>query len=382
MAKDLPKDLISNVLHRLRAKSLLRFRCVSRSWCSIIDDPLFVRSHLHRDFNFIVHGHHKKLRQMQMFTMYLCPHDNIVGDHILPLKDHEFILDSMTLRGSSNGLVCLADQGNVIICNLSTRVFHNVKLPSEYTIDKFWFSYGFGYDSINDDYKVVRVDRRRCQEISGYENTVVYSLRKDSWDRPQTNLPSFFHRSSISNEDPVLVSGALHWTIWGDNKDKPFLVFAFDLATEEFGKIDLPVKTDRPPAMGVLGGCLTMTCSCTDVEYDIELWVMKDYMVQESWTKLFRTSAVGYDGDLRPITYSRDGNKILMLSPSDCFFYWYHVESQVLVYVDIRGYSGLAIAPYSESLVSVSAYRGCNKRLRTAKETILGCDLGNKKIKF
>ncbi|GLU10839.1 hypothetical protein SLE2022_276200 [Rubroshorea leprosula] len=288
----------------------------------------------------------------------------------------------MTLRGSSNGLVCLADQENVIICNSSTRVFHNVKLQPGYITDKFWFSYGFGYDSINADYKVVRVDRR-YQEISGYENTVeVYSLRKDSWDRPQSNLPSFFHRSSISNADPVLVSGALHRTNWEDNKDKPFLVFAFDLATEEFGKIDLPVKTDRPPAMGVLGGCLTLTCSCIDVEYDIESWVMKDYTVQESWTKLFRTLAVGYDGDLRPITYSGDGNKILVLSPSDCFFYWYHVESQVLVYVDIRGYSGLAIAPYSESLVSVSAYRRCDKRLQTAKETILGCDLGNKKRKL
>ncbi|GKU97502.1 hypothetical protein SLEP1_g10644 [Rubroshorea leprosula] len=294
---------------------------------------------------------------MQMFTIYLCPHDNIVGDHILTLKDHEFILDSMTLRGSSNGLVCLADQGNVIICNLSTRVFHNVKLLPEYTTDKFWFSYGygFGYDSINDDYKVVRVDRRRYEEISdqAYPMQIRYSFL-------------------------VLSTGRIGRTI----KIKPFLVFAFDLATEEFGKIDLPVKTDRPPAMGVLGGCLTLTCSCIDVEYDIESWVMKDYMVQESWTKLFRTSAVGYDGDLRPITYSRDGNKILVLSPIDCFFYWYHVESQVLVYVDIRGYSGLAIAPYSESLASVSAYRGCDKRLRTAKETISGCDLGNKKRKF
>ncbi|KAL3735758.1 hypothetical protein ACJRO7_024825 [Eucalyptus globulus] len=42
----LPHDVAVEILKRLPARSLLRFRCVSRSWRSTIDDPRFVALHL------------------------------------------------------------------------------------------------------------------------------------------------------------------------------------------------------------------------------------------------------------------------------------------------------------------------------------------------
>ncbi|KAI7996455.1 HD domain-containing protein C4G3.17 [Camellia lanceoleosa] len=41
----IPQDIIFQVLKELPAKSLLRFRCVSKLWCSIVDSPLFINSH-------------------------------------------------------------------------------------------------------------------------------------------------------------------------------------------------------------------------------------------------------------------------------------------------------------------------------------------------
>ena len=41
----LPHDLLIQVPLRLPAKSLLRFRCVSKSWFSLISDPQFAKSH-------------------------------------------------------------------------------------------------------------------------------------------------------------------------------------------------------------------------------------------------------------------------------------------------------------------------------------------------
>uniref|UniRef100_A0A6V7QW55 F-box domain-containing protein n=1 Tax=Ananas comosus var. bracteatus TaxID=296719 RepID=A0A6V7QW55_ANACO len=43
-----PDELISEVLVRLPVKSLLRFRCVSRTWRSLISDPHLIESHRRR----------------------------------------------------------------------------------------------------------------------------------------------------------------------------------------------------------------------------------------------------------------------------------------------------------------------------------------------
>ncbi|KAF7145372.1 hypothetical protein RHSIM_Rhsim04G0195300 [Rhododendron simsii] len=37
----IPYDIILNILSRTPVKSLLRFRCVSKSWCALISDPKF-----------------------------------------------------------------------------------------------------------------------------------------------------------------------------------------------------------------------------------------------------------------------------------------------------------------------------------------------------
>ncbi|XP_021839010.1 F-box/kelch-repeat protein At3g06240-like [Spinacia oleracea] len=43
---DLPPELWTDVLARLPAKTLVRFRCVCRAWCSKIDKPEFLSMHL------------------------------------------------------------------------------------------------------------------------------------------------------------------------------------------------------------------------------------------------------------------------------------------------------------------------------------------------
>ncbi|XP_059658443.1 putative F-box protein At1g47790 [Cornus florida] len=47
----LPQEIIFEILKEIPAKILFRFRCVSKLWLSIIDDPLFVESHHNRSIN-------------------------------------------------------------------------------------------------------------------------------------------------------------------------------------------------------------------------------------------------------------------------------------------------------------------------------------------
>ena len=45
---NLPCELIVDILLRLPIKSLCRFKCISKPWCTLISHPDFVKTHLHR----------------------------------------------------------------------------------------------------------------------------------------------------------------------------------------------------------------------------------------------------------------------------------------------------------------------------------------------
>ena len=46
MSDYLPDEVLIEILHRLSVKSLIRLRCVSKSWKSLITTPAFIDSHL------------------------------------------------------------------------------------------------------------------------------------------------------------------------------------------------------------------------------------------------------------------------------------------------------------------------------------------------
>ena len=45
---DLPKSLVLEILHRLDFKSAMRWRSVSKEWCSVVSDPSFARYFVNR----------------------------------------------------------------------------------------------------------------------------------------------------------------------------------------------------------------------------------------------------------------------------------------------------------------------------------------------
>ncbi|XP_038678745.1 putative F-box protein At3g47150 [Tripterygium wilfordii] len=44
----IPEDLATDILLYLPVKSLLRFRCVRKSWCDLMENPNFVTEHHHK----------------------------------------------------------------------------------------------------------------------------------------------------------------------------------------------------------------------------------------------------------------------------------------------------------------------------------------------
>ncbi|XP_059658409.1 putative F-box protein At1g50870 [Cornus florida] len=118
----LPKDIIFEILKQLPVETLLRLRCVSKLWCSIIHDPVFIKSH------------HKHSHTRRGGVRILISHDNFdiysvdpeIGSdivHLLQLPRSEGWVrwgkyNSKDKIQCVNGLVCIRDR----IWNPSTRV--------------------------------------------------------------------------------------------------------------------------------------------------------------------------------------------------------------------------------------------------------------------
>ncbi|KAL6191347.1 hypothetical protein ACLB2K_037738 [Fragaria x ananassa] len=113
--------------------------------------------------------------------------------------------------------------------------------------------------------------------------------------------------------------GALHWLSFGGGTFQ--FVHAFNFATEEFLTLPPPgyfepieMQFKECLKLGVFGGCLFL-CVCGDDPSQFDMWVLKEYGVQESWTKslvvegLYRPEL---DNDVyEPLVFLRNGDILL-----------------------------------------------------------------------
>ncbi|XP_059627463.1 F-box protein CPR1-like [Cornus florida] len=133
----------------------------------------------------------------------------------------------------------------------------------------------------------------------------------------------------------VFVRGALHWVVCGEPRsDKRNLIDAFDLGVEKYRLVPQPdylVDKDFLLCPGSLGGRLCINCNY-DGNY-VDIWVMNEYGVKESWTKLFSVVQFGYG---RPLAYSRTGEKVL-LNQDHSNLFWLDLKRKTVKKVRIPG---------------------------------------------
>ncbi|PRQ57345.1 putative F-box associated interaction domain-containing protein [Rosa chinensis] len=142
---------------------------------------------------------------------------------------------------------------------------------------------GFGYDSTNDDYKVVRGYNHR---VRGSKETVVqvFSLKSGSW-RTHEGLGYFFFAGP-----GCLLNGALHWpeTLFNDFRATGSRIISFDLAEEKFQEM-LPLPSQ------------TAMWTCNEI-IRFRIWMMKEYGVQESWTEVASLDILRKDSQFSLVT--------------------------------------------------------------------------------
>ncbi|XP_026443082.1 F-box/kelch-repeat protein At3g06240-like [Papaver somniferum] len=140
--------------------------------------------------------------------------------------------------------------------------------------------YGFGYDSRVNDYKLVCLTRNEVH---------AYTLKSNSWRRFNTVRHGYCPRITPG----LLLNGVLYWSAAATSGENHKFIVSFDISSEEFTKFPFPEEIiQRPKISGailrVLGDSLCLVCGIRDVGVDI--WVMQNYGVMESWVKKFTTS--------------------------------------------------------------------------------------------
>lgn len=280
--KGMCSDLTRDILARLPVKSLKRFSSLSKLWYSEIKSPLFAKLHLLK----------QSAKPSNKFIIQNVKFSIVDMDSLDAVELSEYGREYQ-LQGSCNGVVCLAykREHRILLWNIAIDDFRYIDSPSSPAFASKMYFCGFGYDALNDDYKVLSLSYEPgIGDISILE-AWIYSLRESSWRRVSAD----FNFKLRWNMNGVFASGALHWVGSTASNPSKKSIIAFDLHKETFQEVPLPDEIDTICHIGVLESCLCgltfSNCSNPKInvwdiqQYRIEIWVMKHHMVKESWTK-------------------------------------------------------------------------------------------------
>ncbi|PON91358.1 F-box domain containing protein [Trema orientale] len=363
----LPWDTIVNILTRLPVEDLLRYRCVSKTWCSLIDGPDFIKMHLNRSMETsshlsLVRGHGE---------LYSVDVDNLDSAAVLlnPPVNEGLGKD---IVGHCNGLLVLTNKdGDTAIWNPATR--KHIKVPtSDLKKNPGMFEFGmvgFGYDPVNDDYKLLRMIHYYLYGFAARSEVKVYSRKSNTWKRVAD-----FPYSVIYRANGVLAANSLHWMLGIQSQSGSFeIVVAFDLVTEEYREISLPKKKilkDKSyyTTMTELGGWL---CVVTKYHVDqmadlVDIWVLK-----ESWTKLFSVVPSDVTGSFEyvmPLAYLKSVQQVLFDQGGEKLM-WYDLERKGAISVkEISGPKCSLTVLYVRTLLGVGGGDGDNNGKKAGED--------------
>ncbi|GMI66269.1 F-Box Protein92 [Hibiscus trionum] len=318
----LPQELVLDILSRLPTPSLVQSKSVSRGWRILIRDKALINKHFNRlvdkDPTFILQIRDQPAQNQLYFGDLSC-HGNLM---IITKKLTMPPLPTFHLVSSCNGLLCFRGThrsfGLICVYNPFTRDYIELpKLIAEHPSHHVGVL-GFGFDASTEKYKVVEVLYKGItrRSSSSIESAVhILSVGSPTW----RNLGSFpFH--FMWQKSQILVHGKLHWISYPDKNNATNLIMSFDLANEQFLEVPLPdcmISWDRQfHELVVLRGCLSAV-SFEDDNEELEIWVMKEYGVRESWVKEFSIGAY-VSRLLQPNDEHESLNSSMYYSPKIC----------------------------------------------------------------
>ena len=104
----IPVNVMFDILARLPAKSLLRFKCVCKEWYNLINSSPFIQHHLTKSMEIDSHLHDSLFIFTQGEFLYLGENIESPSQVVkLNLVPKNCISSNIRVIGTCNGLVCL-----------------------------------------------------------------------------------------------------------------------------------------------------------------------------------------------------------------------------------------------------------------------------------
>ncbi|PHT28447.1 hypothetical protein CQW23_31960 [Capsicum baccatum] len=197
-------DGTMEILSRLPVRSLLRFKCVSKFWMALISKPYFKLKYLNRAKN---DQNSQRFLVSQWSSLYCSSLSSVQRVEEVPKLDCPsnaelwrcFLYccyDSLALIGVYN----YRDHTHQLwLWNPSTR--ESIVLPGPKFPPELFCTWGLGYDSVSDDYKILKIDLKSCSEI--------LTFKSGSW-RLTNKYPTHILPELFSTDSLVFVHGAFH----------------------------------------------------------------------------------------------------------------------------------------------------------------------------
>ncbi|KAG7968445.1 hypothetical protein I3843_08G154900 [Carya illinoinensis] len=374
MAKKLPEDVVFQTLLSLPVVSLLRFKCVCKSWYALITRHDFIREHI---------LHHRSPSKKNKNALFLLDRiDKTTNDHLLSTLSYQTLRVSLTqplpppysgideqfnvfVVGSCDGLLCLSDASawKIVLWNPATKEtnvvpesrFHH--LPSNYC--SYSNAVGFGFDSKTNDYKIIRILRLVNSDPSGpYYESDLYSLSSNSWklvqSQPWFDVPYFFIYDGLMGTR-TYTNGMASWRAQGDCED----ILSFDMSKEVFLRTPMPAESVIGSGlydwrdMFVLNESVALAFRIPNEEQSevcFHIWLLGEFGAEESWRKIYTLGPLtGFD-----IVLGFWKDNALFLESADGRLFLYDSSSKEMNHLQIDGAPmTLQLMTFMETLISV-----------------------------
>ena len=290
----MPELVLINILSRLPTTTLLQFKCVCKTWFNIISDPYFAKLHLARSPVSLLFSNKTNLSVLDQRFYVLALDGWQTHDSFAPLKqlprEINHLGEVLQFESSCNGLLCISAvcrrKPVTYVCNVITGEY--IALPEPENDGFKRRIKGFCFSQTTERYKVIQevvgdVDTQE-HEIHQME---VCTLGSKRW-RNIGDFPYSFSKVEFDGFNCSL-NGALHWLVQPHNKTT--FICQFDIENEQFKSFPGPpvknlLKVNHMH-LGFSGGFLYLCEKLFTSYYYVDIWVMKDYGVEQSWTKEF-----------------------------------------------------------------------------------------------
>ncbi|XP_074265222.1 F-box/kelch-repeat protein At3g23880-like [Silene latifolia] len=375
----LPPEVWTQILITLPAKTLVRFRCVCKSWCSIIDNPDFI--HTHFQLCKINSGNNNKLL---VALEFLGRNGDEDYEYLLTVRQAETLRNlgrifsksdsySYKIMGSCNGLLLVARHGPPCYlkelrlwnpCIRKSLVIPTYPLPSS-LCDPELYVFGFAPDSR--DYKVVKLAFGSSQdEESGDMYFAVYTLNNQQWtvrnDPVNVSILNIYDRRGLFYfvSTAVFFRGSAYWLAEKDKYMSGLFTHlgSFDFDRESITFLELPISLEKSYCLSflfLLGGSLAVFRMSSATS---SIWVLDQNNQKDPWTLWFsgKSSFQGF------LLLKRHGSrkKIFYCEKDGGYFFYgkkaYNIVSCQVHELNNSMSSYLDLEMYSETLMLSTGY--------------------------